>query len=84
MDDDSSNIHLKMEGGFEENTLLETENGNSIKKETIANPKLFTLSLFNFLKTQKINKKSTNFWTIIIANALSIFKTFMDNADNIG
>ena len=35
MDDDESNIHLKMEGGFHENTLLETENGNSIKIKNI-------------------------------------------------
>ena len=35
MNDNESDIHYKMEGGFEENTLLETENGNSIKIKNI-------------------------------------------------
>jgi len=35
MDDDEADIHYKMEGGFEENTVLETENGNSIKIKNI-------------------------------------------------
>ena len=35
MNEDENNIHYKMEGGFGKNTLLETENGNSIKIKNI-------------------------------------------------
>ena len=35
MNDNEEDIHYKMEGGFEENTILETENGNSIKIKNI-------------------------------------------------